>query len=177
GWQGHGGGPSFTGGTFGNADWRSDSPYFEEAGINRGYYEDAPGSSGGRRGEWHSAASRSARRYPQGPKGYQRSDERLREDISERLMHSHHIDSSDVTVQVSGGKVLLEGTVPDRYMKHEIENICDAAPGVQDIENRLRVRRPESAEGASRSVEATSRSTENASAAGAGGVRGARKDS
>jgi hypothetical protein len=74
-----------------------------------------------------------------GPKGYQRSDERLREDISERIMQAYHIDSSEVTVEVRGGKVVLEGTVPDRRMKHAIEDLADAAPGVQDIENRIRV--------------------------------------
>ena len=79
------------------------------------------------------------RRYPMGPKGYQRSDERLREDISERLMEAYDIDSSEVTVQVLGGKVILEGTVPDRYMKHAIEDMADAAPGVQDVDNRIRV--------------------------------------
>jgi hypothetical protein len=104
--QGHGGGPSFTGGTYGTADWRSDAPQ---------------------------------RRYPQGPKGYTRSDERLREDISERLMQAYDIDSSEVTVQVQGGKVVLEGTVPNRYMKHAIEDIADGAPGVQDVDNRIRV--------------------------------------
>jgi hypothetical protein len=79
------------------------------------------------------------RRYPMGPKGYQRSDERLREDISERLMEAYEIDSSEVTVEVLGGKVVLEGTVPDRYMKHAIEDLADAAPGVQDVDNRIRV--------------------------------------
>jgi hypothetical protein len=79
------------------------------------------------------------RRYPMGPKGYQRSDERLREEISERLMEAYHIDSSDVTVQVLGARVVLEGTVPDRHMKHAIEDLADAAPGVQDVENRIRV--------------------------------------
>jgi hypothetical protein len=79
------------------------------------------------------------RRYPMGPKGYQRSDERLGEDISERLMEAYEIDSSEVTVLVLGGKVVLEGTVPDRYMKHAIEDLADAAPGVQDVDNRIRV--------------------------------------
>ncbi len=80
-------------------------------------------------------------RYPPGPKGYQRSDERLREDISERLMQARYIDSSEVTVQVAGAKVVLEGTVPERRMKHAIEDLVDACPGVQDIENRIRVKR------------------------------------
>lgn len=72
--------------------------------------------------------------------GYQRSDDRLREDISERLMQARYIDSSDVTVAVSGAKVVLEGTVPERRMKHAIEDLADACPGVQDIENKIRVR-------------------------------------
>lgn len=79
------------------------------------------------------------RLFKQGPKGYQRSDERLREDISERLMQSYDIDSSEVTVTVVSGKVTLDGTVPDRYMKHYIEDVVDACPGVQDIDNRIRV--------------------------------------
>lgn len=77
--------------------------------------------------------------FKRGPKGYQRSDDRLREDISERLMLSHDVDSSDVTVTVQNGKVTLEGTVPDRYMKHYIEDLADACPGVQDVDNRIRV--------------------------------------
>jgi len=79
--------------------------------------------------------------FNRGPKGYQRSDERLREEICERLIQAGDIDSSDVTVTVSNCRVTLEGTVPDRYMKHEIEDLVDAAPGVQDIDNRIRVER------------------------------------
>jgi hypothetical protein len=135
--QGHGGGPSFTGGTYGTADWRSDSPYFDEVGFNRGNYEDPLERQTGGRPQYRQA--RPQRRYPLGPKGYTRSDERLREDISERLMGAYDIDSSEVTVQVLGGKVSLEGTVPTRYMKHAIEDIADSAPGVQDVDNRIRI--------------------------------------
>jgi hypothetical protein len=77
--------------------------------------------------------------FKRGPKGYQRTDERLREDISERLMYATHIDSSEVTVAVTGGKVTLEGTVPERHMKHAIEDLVDECPGIQDIDNRVRV--------------------------------------
>src|SRR6185437_2837558 len=82
------------------------------------------------------------RQYPPGPKGYQRSDERLKEDISERLMESHRIDSSEVTVEVQSAKVILEGTVPSRYMKQAIEDLVDRCPGVKDIDNRVRVASP-----------------------------------
>ena len=71
---------------------------------------------------------------------YQRSDERLCADISERLLKIPDLDCSDVTVAVSGAKVVLDGTVPERRMKHAIEDLVDACPGVQDIDNRIRVK-------------------------------------
>jgi len=74
-----------------------------------------------------------------GPKGYKRSDERIKEDISEHLMHSAHIDASEVTIEVKDGKVTLEGTVLERRMKHAIEDMAEACPGVMDVENRIRV--------------------------------------
>lgn len=123
------GGPGFAGGHYGfgqgslEPDWRAGRrhPVGEEVAAT------------GRRSP--------ERRYPPGPKGYQRSDERLREDISDRLMEANDIDSSEVTVAVSGAKVVLEGTVPERRMKHAIEDLADACPGVLDIENRIRVKR------------------------------------
>lgn len=67
-----------------------------------------------------------------------RSDERVREDLCERLSHSG-LDVSDVSVDVSDGVVALEGTVPDRRTKHAIEDCADDCLGVTDIQNRIRV--------------------------------------
>jgi osmotically-inducible protein OsmY len=79
------------------------------------------------------------------------SDERIREEICARLARpagrfdaselddDEHLDASDVRVTVDAGKVTLEGTVPERRMKHYIEDLVDACPGVQDIDNRIRV--------------------------------------
>jgi osmotically-inducible protein OsmY len=74
-----------------------------------------------------------------GPKGYQRPDERIREDICERLWHESHLDVSEVSVEVEKGDVKLEGTVPHRHMKHRIEDIAAGCAGVNDVENRIRV--------------------------------------
>jgi len=79
------------------------------------------------------------RQYPRGPKGYERSPGRIHEDICERLLHALHIDSSDVSVHVEQGTVTLEGTVPTRRMKYAIEDIAADCPGVQDVDNRIRV--------------------------------------
>jgi hypothetical protein len=68
------------------------------------------------------------RRAHRGPKGYKRSDERLKEDISERLMNMD-VDASEVSVEVQSGKVTLEGTVSERWMKHTIEDAATQGAG------------------------------------------------
>lgn len=80
-----------------------------------------------------------ARRYPAGPKGYIRSDERICEDVCERLAAMGDLDSSEVEVSVSNGEVTLTGTVPHRSMKYRAEQTCDLVNGVKDIINNVRV--------------------------------------
>ncbi|WP_437832662.1 BON domain-containing protein [Sorangium sp. So ce1153] len=76
-----------------------------------------------------------------GPKGYKRSDARIQEDICELLSDRHDIDVSDVTVQVQGNEVTLEGTVPERHHKRIIEHVAEGVRGVEDVHNRIRVQR------------------------------------
>lgn len=137
------GGPGFTGGGYGwgegsrsqhlplEGDYSDESALSYEDQVRRDY---RAGGEGG--------VSRARRRYPPGPKGYQRSDERLKEDISERLYAAYHVDSSEVTIEVRAGKVTLEGMVPSRQMKHAIEDMVDVCPGVTEIDNRIRVAGP-----------------------------------
>jgi len=79
------------------------------------------------------------RRESRGPRNYQRSDERIREDLAERLIFRQEIDSTDVSIEVRSGVVMLEGSVPARWMKHRIEDIAAATRGVHDVQNRIRV--------------------------------------
>jgi len=81
-------------------------------------------------------------------------------------MQSYDIDSSDVTVQVSGGKVVLEGTVPSRHMKHAIEDVADAAPGVQDVDNRIRVKSARGGWGGAADAGSLSQTADNPVASG-----------
>lgn len=76
------------------------------------------------------------------PRGYTRSDERVREDVCERLSYSG-LDVSDVSVQVSQGRVTLEGSVASRRDKHAVEDCVDDCLRVEDVDNRIRVARPE----------------------------------
>ena len=75
-----------------------------------------------------------------GPKGYQRSDERTKELLCERLRDDPEIDPSEVTITVQGGKITLEGTVDSRQTKNAIEEIADQF-GTQDVQNNLRIQR------------------------------------
>ena len=93
----------------------------------------------GRAGTYGSALEGDLGRGRKGPKGYVRSDERIREFICERLVQYHQLDVSDVTVNVKDGEVTLEGTVPERHMKYRIEDVADSCWGVKDVDNRLRV--------------------------------------
>jgi hypothetical protein len=104
------------------------------SGLERGY-----GSPG--RARYESAQSSHQGR---GPKGYARSDERLREIVCERLTEHPAIDASDITVQVADQEVTLSGTVDDRGIKHLVEDLVDGLGGVKEIHNQLRVRNRES---------------------------------
>jgi osmotically-inducible protein OsmY len=120
--QEHSGSGGYTGyGTYGGRNARNDY-------VPPGHEQRDSGSRSG--------SGRSARR---GPKGYKRTDERIRDDIYERLVSAEDIDSSDVSLQVSDGKVTLEGTVSKRRDKHAIEDLVVECFGVQDVENRIRV--------------------------------------
>jgi osmotically-inducible protein OsmY len=84
-----------------------------------------------------SAGSQSHR--GRGPQGYQRSDDRLKEMVCERLTDDPYIDASNITVEVTGQVVKLSGTVDDRGTKYEIEELVERLGGVKDIDNQLRV--------------------------------------
>ena len=74
-----------------------------------------------------------------GPKGYQRSDERIREDVSEALSRHGDVDASEISVEVRGGEVILTGTVESREAKREAERAIENEPGVKEVQNQLRV--------------------------------------
>ena len=76
------------------------------------------------------------------PKGYQRSDERIKEDLCDRLMGSW-INAEEVEIQVRAGEIVLAGTVEDRQSKRAIEDIAERVLGVKDVQNNIRVQRRE----------------------------------
>jgi osmotically-inducible protein OsmY len=124
----HGGQRS--GGTYGG-DYPARQQFFEHGGQQSGSWDEPYGRP--MRGTGRFAGK--------GPKGYQRSDERIREDISDRLTDDGDIDPSDVEVMVANGEVTLIGSVESRQVRRAVEDLVEFVPGVRDIRNELKVSR------------------------------------
>jgi osmotically-inducible protein OsmY len=82
-----------------------------------------------------------------GPKNYQRSDDRIREDVCDRLADDDMLDASDIEVNVNGSEVVLTGTVLSREAKRHAEDIVESISGVRHVENRIRVGRADELDG------------------------------
>jgi hypothetical protein len=78
--------------------------------------------------------------YGRAPRGYTRSDERIREDVNDRLTDDPYVDATDIEVKVSTCEVTLTGTVDSRNAKRRAEDIADGVSGVRHVQNNLRVR-------------------------------------
>jgi len=76
-----------------------------------------------------------------GPKGYQRSDDRIREDVCDCMTEDPMLDASEIEVDVKDGEVVLCGSVSSREQKRRAEDVADRISGVRDVTNQLRVRR------------------------------------
>jgi osmotically-inducible protein OsmY len=107
---------------FGDWDTQRDVGQFYSQGRSRfGEQEQSRGFSG------------------RGPKNYKRSDQRIQEDICERLTSDPYVDASEIQVEVRNGEVTLEGTVEERHMKRRAEDCVEDVSGVSQVHNRLRI--------------------------------------
>jgi osmotically-inducible protein OsmY len=106
----------------------------QSSGQSLGQY----GSQQGLQGQQDQSQGRYAGR---GPKGYKRSDERIKEEISDILTRDQNVDASEIEIEVKDGEVTLTGTVTERRMKHHAEDLIEKCSGVKDVTNNLRVQK------------------------------------
>ncbi|HEX7347280.1 MAG TPA: BON domain-containing protein [Candidatus Limnocylindrales bacterium] len=92
-----------------------------------------------RSGAWGDRARQFGQFAGRGPKGYQRSDERIREDVSDRLMEHPELDASGIEVHVKDAVVTLKGEVDSRWAKRLAEDIAEEVGGIRDVMNHLGV--------------------------------------
>lgn len=76
-----------------------------------------------------------------GPEGYQRANERIIEDVNERITWHGRLDARKIQVSAENGEVKLEGTVDSRRAKRLAEDAAEDVAGVRDVHNRLRIQR------------------------------------
>lgn len=74
-----------------------------------------------------------------GPKGYTRSDERIRDDVNDHLTADHYVDATHIDVVVASCECTLNGTVATRDQKRRAEDIAEAIMGVKHVQNNLRI--------------------------------------
>jgi osmotically-inducible protein OsmY len=133
--QGHSGSSGYgQGGYIGSQEYRSRDYLDRDRDIRRGMDDDNDKGLLQRAGEWIE------RKIGKAPKGYNRSDERIREDVCDRLMQRWEVDASDVDVQVKDGEVILSGVVIERRAKRMIEDIAEDVLGVKDVTNHIKVK-------------------------------------
>jgi len=75
-----------------------------------------------------------------GQTSYRVRDQRIQEDISERLTRHGFLDAHDLEVLVDDGEVTLLGFVPEHQMERLVEDVAASVHGVTKVVNRLRVR-------------------------------------
>lgn len=141
-------------GRSGSSEWRPEESSRQRQGYGRQYesqsfdqpyppgFQSEFGSSQGasRYGSGRQGSSEYGGHRGKGPKGYTRSDDRLKEVICEKLTDDPMIDASEINVEVTSQIVKLTGTVDDRSTKYEVEELIERCGGVKDIDNQLRVR-------------------------------------
>ena len=108
-------------------------------GEQRGFFERAGDEIASWFGDEDAARRREMDHAGRGPSDYTRSDERIREDVNDKLTDDSRVDASSISVTVSSGEVTLNGTVRDRGSKRRAEDVAERVSGVKHVQNNLRV--------------------------------------
>lgn len=164
-----------SGGTYGQSNYGQGG--YGQSGFGQGGYGSGYGSGsyGGSQTAWPTRSTymqgdtpfdaydaggsgRSSGTPRRSPKGYTRSDDRIREDVNDRLMHEHSIDPGDIEVAVENGEVTLKGEVANRHEKFRAEQIAESVSGVKDVTNNLRCGRRDDRQSSSGSEQNRGRS-------------------
>ena len=117
------GGSPYSGGVFSSRTYGSGAEFYSVTGL----YENPLLES-----KWRSHRGK-------GPRSYKRTDDRIHEEVCERLAEHPLIDASHMDVHVENGEVTLTGEVYDRRMKYLAEDIAEVVTGVKEVHCRLRL--------------------------------------
>lgn len=115
-----------------------DPTYEDEYGMKHPY------EHGGEENRWsddlRSEASQE-NHAGKGPKGYMRSEERIKEEASEILTHDYDLDASEIEIEVQDRCLVLKGEVNSRRDKRLAEYLVEDISGIEDVDNQLRIKK------------------------------------
>jgi len=120
-------------------DFAQDRGYPRGRREERGFLERAGDEVASWFGDEDAARRRAQDHRGRGPIGYMRTDERIREDASERLTDDWAVDARNIELSVSKGEITLNGTVSSRDQKRRAEDLIEDLSGVKHVQNNLRV--------------------------------------
>lgn len=126
------GSPSgYFGEDYGRSDWQRRSRWGSEGGAQEAQSRSPQATWGQEQG--------SAQYRGRGPRGYKRSDERIREEVCDCLTDDDDLDASNIEITVKEGEVTLSGFVTSRDDKRWAESLVERVAGVKEVQNSLRV--------------------------------------
>lgn len=79
--------------------------------------------------------------YGFGPKGYRRSDQKLKDEARLLLNQDPILDSSNINIEVFNNVIYLRGFVDSRKDKKRAELLIEDIFGIEDIQNQLKIMR------------------------------------
>jgi osmotically-inducible protein OsmY len=118
----------------------SGQDYGRGGGEERSFWDRASDEVSSWFGDEEAARRRQQDQRGRGPRNYTRSQDRIREDVNDRLTDDWRVDASEIEVTVSGTEVTLTGTVSTREQRRRAEDITESISGVTHVQNNLRVK-------------------------------------
>jgi len=104
-------------------------PFRDQHGYGQGY------------GGWLGGGHREDQGHRgRGPRGYRRSDQRIEEEVNDRLTDDPLLDATEIQVHVHDSEVTLTGNVDSRDARRRAEDLAGDVSGVTYVLNNLRVR-------------------------------------
>jgi hypothetical protein len=110
--------------------WAADEEVAYRFRQDRGRYQ----------GRDHQGFDERARYQGIGPKNYKRSDDRIREDVSDRLTDEPYVNAAEIEVSAVNSEVTLNGSAENREQRRLAELIAEQVSGVSHVQNNLRVK-------------------------------------
>ncbi len=120
------------------ADYRSRGDHMGHDN-DRGFFDRAGDEIASWFGDDDAARRREQDHRGSGPQNYARSDQRILDDICDRLTEDRYVDARDITVTVQEREVTLDGTVTSKQAKRRAEDVADNVTGAGHVQNNLRV--------------------------------------